>query len=142
MLPSTRNSMTLVAPSPSIRYPDRTIHRAERAVRCAPFRFSLYEAMVDQSVDLRSISGKAGVSNGYAKRVMTDLIAEVELLWLLEVGLLRREVDGQGLTDGFRVTPLGRRVIDRYTAQGRIDRTATMRDRLYNAISRWFRLPF
>jgi hypothetical protein len=133
--------MTATNSSP-ISYSDRTLVRAERAVRCAPFRFKLYENMVDQSVDLRSIAGKAGVKNGYAKRGMTELIAEVELLWLLEVGLLRREVDGQGLTDGFRVTPLGRQVIDRYRGQGRIDRTATIVDRLYNAISRWIRFPF
>jgi hypothetical protein len=134
--------MSLAEKPSSIDYSDRTMVRAERAVRCAPFRFRLYEDMVDQSVDLRSISGKTGVHNGYAKRVMTELGTEVELLWLLEVGLLRREVDGQGLTDGFRVTPLGRQVIDRYIQQGRLDRTATILDRLYNAISRWFRWPF
>ena len=134
--------MTFAAKPSSISYADRTIIRAERAVRCAPFRFPLYEDMVNQSVDLRSLCGKTGVANGYAKRLMTELMAEVELLWLMDVGLLRREVDGQGLTDGFRVTPLGRQVIDRYTSQGRINRTATMLDRIYNAINRWFRLPF
>ena len=134
--------MTSVAKPSSIQYPDRTLVRAERAVRCAPFRFSLYEDMVDQSVDLRSMCGKMGVTKGYARRLMTELIAEVELMWLLEVGLLRREVDGQGLTDGFRITPLGRQILHRYTAHGRHDRTATLLDRLYNAINRWFRLPF
>ena len=134
--------MTSVAKPSSIHYSDRTLMRAERAVRCAPFRFSLYEDMVDQSVDLRSMCGKTGVTKGYARRLMTELIAEVELMWLLEVGLLRREVDGQGLTDGFRITPLGRQIIQRYTNQGRHDRTATLLDRLYNAINRWFRLPF
>ena len=134
--------MTSVPKPSSIQYPDRTLMRAERAVRCAPFRFSLYEDMVDQSVDLRSMCGRTGVTNGYARRLMTELVVEVELMWLLEVGLLRREVDGQGLTDGFRVTPLGRQIIQRYTAQGRHDRTATLLDRLYNAINRWFRSPF
>ena len=134
--------MTSVPKPSSIQYPDRTLMRAERAVRCAPFRFCLYEDMVDQSVDLRSMCGKTGVMKGYARRLMTELVAEVELMWLLEVGLLRREVDGQGLTDGFRVTPLGRQIIQRYTAQGRHDRTATLLDRIYNAINRWLRSPF
>ena len=126
----------------SIVYSDRTLQRAERAVRCAPFRFRLYETMVNDRVDLRSLSGQSGVQKGYAKRMMTELGAEVELMWLMDVGLLRREVDGQGLTDSFRVTPLGRQVIDRWQKNGWTDRSASLGDRFYNFISRWLRLPF
>ena len=31
---------------------------------------------------------------------------------LISVGVLRREVDGQGLTSRFRLTPLGRQLLD------------------------------
>ncbi|WP_398336175.1 Npun_F0494 family protein, partial [Vulcanococcus sp.] len=30
------------------------------------------------------------------------------LIWLIRLGVLRREVDGQGLTERVRLTPLGR----------------------------------
>lgn len=97
---------------------------------------------MNDRVDLRSLSGQSGVQKGYAKRMMTELGAEVELMWLMDVGLLRREVDGQGLTDSFRVTPLGRQVIDRWQKNGWTDRSASLGDRFYNFISRWLRLPF
>ncbi len=35
-----------------------------------------------------------------------------DLRWLISVGVLRREVDGQGLTSRFRLTPLGRQLLD------------------------------
>ena len=38
---------------------------------------------------------------------------EVEkiFIWLVKIGLVRREVDGQGLTSRIRLTPLGRNLI-------------------------------
>lgn len=125
----------------SIRYPQHTLERAERAVRCAPFRLHLYTVMMTQSVNLTAIAGRIGVQNNYTKRPLTELIAETELLWLIQVGLLRREVDGQGLTDSFRVTPLGRLLVDKWSALGKLEVSPTWRDRLYNALSRWLRLP-
>jgi len=98
--------------------------------------------MAVESVDIRSLSGALGLENGYTKRPMTELFAEVELLWLMDVGLLRREVDGQGLTNSFRVTPLGRQLISKWRDRGRVEVAASWRDRFYNAVSRWFRLPF
>jgi hypothetical protein len=127
---------------PIISYPPRTILRAERAVRCAPFHLQTYEAMIQSSVSLQALSGRSGVDSGYTKWPITELIADVELMWMIEVGLLRREVDGQGLTDSFRVTPLGRLLIDRWQGRGRVEFKATWRDRLYNSFTRWIRLPF
>ncbi|MGI0491682.1 Npun_F0494 family protein [Alkalinema pantanalense CENA528] len=126
----------------SMRYPQRTLDRAERAVRCAPFRLSLYQTMVITSVDLADISGRSGVDHGYVRKAMTELLVEAELLWLIQVGLLRREVDGQGLTNSFRITPLGRQLVDKWHNLGKVELSATFRDRLYNAVSRWLRLPF
>jgi hypothetical protein len=82
------------------------------------------------------------MENGYTKWGITELIADVELMWMIDVGVLRREVDGQGLTDSFRVTPLGRMVLDRWRDRGRLELKASWRDRLLNAITRWIRLPF
>jgi hypothetical protein len=134
--------MTSTASSTSIRYPQRTIDRASRAVRCAPFRLKLYVTMSAQSVALGAISGISGIQHQYTKRQLAELAAEAELLWLIQVGLLRREVDGQGLTDSFRLTPLGRQLVHTWQAEGGADFRPSLSDRFYNAVSRWLRLPF
>jgi hypothetical protein len=119
----------------------RRLERADRAMRCAPFRLALYSAMVHQSVALRSMAGPIGVNQGYTDRPLAELSAESALLWLIQVGLLRREVDGQGLTDSFRITPLGRQIVDQWQNQN-ASIQAGLSDRLYNALSRWIRFPF
>jgi hypothetical protein len=55
---------------------------------------------------------------------------------------LRREVDGQGITDSFRLTPLGRQLVEKWENQGGLLPPPTLLERLYNALSRWLRLPF
>jgi hypothetical protein len=98
--------------------------------------------MVEQSVSLKEIAGVNGHDRGYTKELLTELTSENELLWLIQVGLLRREVDGQGLTDSFRVTPLGRQLIQAWQPNStERDHSPTWGDRLYNAFNRWFRLP-
>ncbi len=134
--------MTSTALNSSIRYPQKTIVRATRAVRCAPFRLKLYVAMLNQSVALSTIAGSSGVRAQYTQRSISELSADGELLWLIQVGLLRREVDGQGLTDSFRLTPLGRQLVQRWQTLGSAELRATWRDRVYNAVDRWLRLPF
>lgn len=123
-----------------IHYSSSTIQRAERAVRCAPFQLDLYTVMSQQSVDLRAIAGKTGMHQGYTRRPVPELSVENQLLWLIQVGLLRREVDGQGITNSFRLTPLGHQVIKKWQQRGRLP-AASLSDRLYNALNRWARLP-
>jgi hypothetical protein len=97
--------------------------------------------MMQHSVSLNAIAGQAGVAHGYTQAPLSELIAEAELLWLIQVGLLRREVDGQGLTDSFRVTPLGRQLVQRQEQGDSVRMTPTLSDRLHHAWNRWFRLP-
>lgn len=123
----------------SISYPRRTVERAERAVRCTSFLPPLFNTMREQSVDLRSIAGSAGVAHRYTRHSIAELVAEADLLWLIEVGLLRREVDGQGLTDSFRLTPLGRQLVEKWQQGGWTK--PTLIDRLLNLLNRWVRLP-
>lgn len=125
----------------TIDYPDKTVQRAEQAMRCAPFQLALLTTMVQQSVSLAAISGHSGVEHQYTRKPLSELIAEAELLWLIQVGLLRREVDGQGLTDSFRVTPLGRQLVQKWQQGNPICMTPTLGDRVQHAWSRWFRLP-
>jgi hypothetical protein len=125
--------------TPSIQYSPRTARRAERAIRCAPFQLALFSTMWRQGVGLKAIAGKTGVNHGYTRRPIPELAAENELLWLIQVGLLRREVDGQGLTDSFRLTPLGQQLVEKWRL--RALSAPSLGDRLYNALSRWVRLP-
>lgn len=129
-------------PSSTLRYPSKTLKRAERAVQCSPFRLALFAEMKHQSVDLRAISGNSGLSKLYTRRPLAELVAESELLWLINVGLLRREVDGQGLTDSFRLTPLGRQLVDQWQTQPSGLPSPSWVDFLYNALNRWLRLDF
>jgi hypothetical protein len=98
--------------------------------------------MLSQSVSLSAISSTAGLRNQYTKRVIPELVVEGELLWLIQVGLLRREVDGQGLTDSFRLTPLGRQLVQHWQNVGTVELHPSWRDRVLNTIYRWFRRSF
>ncbi len=81
------------------------------------------------------------MQNNYTVQPLSELRAETALLWLIQVGLLRREVDGQGLTDSFRLTPLGHQIVAQWQAEGHTIPTASWNDRVYNALDRWLRLP-
>lgn len=123
----------------TIQYSRRTIKRAERAIRCAPFQLPLFTTMRWQSVALTAISGKTGTQNRYTLRPLAELVAEHHLLWLIQVGLLRREVDGQGLTDSFRLTPLGQQLVEKWRQQN-LGMLPSPLDRLINTLNRWVRL--
>jgi|SRR5919202_2578080 hypothetical protein len=137
-------AMTSLQPldTQSIQYPASTIKRAQRAIRCLPFQLPLFVAMRCKSVPLQAIAGLGGVEHDYTKRPMSELAIESRLMWLIQVGILRREVDGQGITDSFRLTPLGRQLVEKWENQGGTLPPPSFFDRLYNAVSRWLRLPF
>ena len=121
-------------------YPNSTYKRASRALKCSPFKLSLFERMLAERVAMSEISDNDGVKNNYTKRPLSELAADNALVWLIEVGLLRREDDGQGITDSFRLTPLGRQLTENF--QNQPIPTPTIGDRLLNAFIRIFRLPF
>jgi hypothetical protein len=124
----------------SINYPSRTVKRADRAIRCAPFQLHFFQTIRDNSVFLTTIASNSGVESGYTRSPVSELIAENSLLWLIQVGVLRREVDGQGITDSFRLTPLGRQLVEKWEQQGNSLPTASLCDRIGNTISRGFGL--
>lgn len=122
-----------------ILYPQHALERAFTALVCSDFQQSLFTRMLDERVSMREITGADGMKNGYVKHQLSELAADNALVWLIQVGVLRREVDGQGITDSFRLTPLGRQLVEQY--QGKNWRIPTWRDRLYNIAIRWLRLP-
>jgi hypothetical protein len=129
-------------PAQSIAYPPRTVTRARRALACSPFTRVLFEAMKTDSVPLGAIASESGIQQNYTRRAIAELRVENDLMWLIQVGVLRREVDGQGITDSFRLTPLGRQLIDRQDADAVNWGAPGWCDRLYNTGARWLRLPF
>ncbi|AFZ57798.1 hypothetical protein H6G54_16605 [Anabaena cylindrica FACHB-243] len=126
-------------PKPFV-YTPKTLLRAERSLICSPFDLSLFTAMRTQSVSVSAIAMEKGVKQGYTKRPLSELNCDNAFDWLIEVGVLRREVDGQGITDGFRLTPLGHQLLEKITEHNW--RTPSWCDRLDDALTRWFRLPF
>ncbi len=89
---------------------DHALERARRAVRCLPFRRLFYhelDSSAISSVQLAARHDWAAISH----RPLTAGEAEDLFIWLIQLGVLRREVDGQGLTERVRLTPLGRQVL-------------------------------
>ncbi|MBF2067661.1 MAG: hypothetical protein IGS39_25065 [Calothrix sp. C42_A2020_038] len=121
-------------------YSNQTIERALRSLICSPFKFALFDAMRKNRVAISEITGSKGVEKGYTKRLLSELITDNELVWLIQVGVLRREVDGQGITDSFRLTPLGRQLVEQSLTKPW--RNPTLSDRFYETVTRWLRIPF
>ena len=135
--------MTIVPSQKSklIQYPSRSRKRAERALRCSPFQLGLFAIMRLKSVALNGIAGSAGAERQWTRRQLSELAVENALLWLIQVGVLRREVDGQGITDSFRLTPLGRQLVEKWQEKGASFGRVSLGDRLANTLNRWWRLP-
>ncbi|WP_373547707.1 Npun_F0494 family protein [Chamaesiphon sp.] len=129
-------------PGKIISYPAKTIDRADIALRCAPFHLALFAKMRWESVSVPKLAGNLGVQSGYTRYPLSELSVETATSWLIQVGMLRREVDGQGLTDSFRLTPLGLELIEKWETAGGTLAPASAIDRFRNLSARWFRLPF
>ncbi len=125
----------------TMQYSPKALRRAERAVRCSPFYPRLLTEMRLTSVSVPTIAENSGAIKGYTQQPLSEVATESGLMWLAEVGILRREVDGQGLTDSFRLTPLGRQVVERWQFRGCPDQRASLVDYIKNGIIRWLRLP-
>ena len=125
----------------SINYPANTLKRADRALWCSPFKLNLFTQMRDRSISLQDIAATSGIEKNYTKKAIAEPEAESYLMWLLKVGVLRREVDGQGLTDSFRLTPLGRQNIEKWQQQDEFPRPS-LKDQISNWLNRWLQWSF
>jgi hypothetical protein len=126
----------------SLQYTDRTVKRAEIALYCSPFKLQLFAAMRNQSVPIAQIASETGWQKNYIKKILPEAKAESELVWLINVGILRREVDGQGLTDSFRLTPIGRQIVAKWEERGDRFPHPTFLERIANAFNRCFKRSF
>lgn len=110
----------------------RSRSRATSALRCLPFRRAFY-ALVD-----REAIGAQGLCARSDWRSLCFLPmgpgrVEDHFIWLIRLGVLRREVDGQGLTERVRLTPMGRRILE--GIEGEIPR-AGLRERMRETLRR------
>ena len=123
------------------KYALPTVQRAKRALTCSPFCLKLFQDMRNQSVPIQQIAEDTGIKSGYAKIAFSEARTEDKLVWLINVGLLRREVDGQGLTDSFRLTPLGREIVEQWERSEQEIPPASVGDRVSHWLNRWLKLP-
>jgi hypothetical protein len=132
-LQSNNNNLSDSLPEQKVfaEYEPQILQRAEIALRCAPFTVKLFADMATQGVNLRAIAGGDGLKNEYLISSTNLILTENSLLWLIQVGILRREVDGQGITDSFRLTPMGHFLLDKFKAQSRFS-IASLCDRFQN----------
>ena len=88
--------------------------RARRAVRCLPFRLDFYRLLDRQALSSAQIASHPDREQ-LCRRSLNPNRTEDLLIWLIQLGVLRREVDGQGLTERVRLTPMGRDTIAAWT---------------------------
>ena len=92
------------------------LQRARQAVRCLPFRLAFYRLLADGALS----SGEVVLRPDWpalCHRSLGSSQVEDQFVWLIQLGVLRREVDGQGLTERVRLTPLGRAVLQDWSQE-------------------------
>ena len=115
----------------------RALRRARRAVRCLPFRRQFYSALEHGALSSNELANRADWAE-LSRRPLSANSTEDHLIWLIQVGVLRREVDGQGLTERVRLTPLGRQVMSQW--EGEISRASVPSRLLHWLVQHWPRL--
>jgi len=83
------------------------IERGARAARLSTLTLLGLKAMANESIAASTFTEHSS----FTQKNLSESAVEDELMWLFRVGLVRREVDGQGITERFRLTPLGIRVV-------------------------------
>lgn len=94
----------------------RSWARASSALRCLPFRRAFYELVGEQAISSAELCQR----NDWRRLCFLPMgpdRAEAHFIWLIRVGVLRREVDGQGLTERVRLTPLGRQLLRQWPGE-------------------------
>lgn len=111
----------------------RALQRARLSLRCLPFRRDFYLALRDRAISSTELAARPDRGELLRGRLAADQLEDA-FIWLIQLGVLRREVDGQGLTERVRLTPLGRQVLDGWP--GEIPRAGLLA-RLGHAVGRY-----
>ena len=90
---------------------ERSLQRARQAMRCLPFSREFYTVLEQGALSSGELSSRADWGELCRSRLNRSRTEDC-LIWLIQLGVLRREVDGQGLTERVRLTPMGRDLLD------------------------------
>ena len=94
----------------------KIFRRAKKGIRNCPFNSSLFQILQEKSLSAQDVyKNKSNYLNQEFMFINSSLFIENEFLKLIKIGVLRREVDGQGLTSKVRITPIGRKVLESRT---------------------------
>ena len=110
----------------------RALERAGRALRCLPFRRAFYREVEEKAISAKELCVRPDGS-ALLFTPLEDGRAEAHFRWLIQLGVLRREVDGQGLTERVRLTPMGRTLLR--TGSAELPR-AGLRERILESLRR------
>ena len=93
---------------------DRKIfRRAKKGIRNCPFNLFLFQSLLEGSLSAQNVFlNKSKYLNQECMFINSSSFIENEFIRLIKIGVLRREVDGQGLTSKVRITPIGRQVLE------------------------------
>ena len=93
----------------------KIFRRAKKGIRNCPFKLLLFQSLKKGSLSAQNVFvDKSKYLNEEFMFINSSLFIENEFLKLINIGVLRREVDGQGLTSKVRVTPIGRKVLENH----------------------------
>jgi len=112
--PGSRPSASAASGAPAAE--ERALRRAARSLRCLPFRRAFYGEVDGQAMAASELCARAD----WARLVFAPFgveRAEAHFRWLIRLGVLRREVDGQGLTERVRLTPMGRSLLSSWSGE-------------------------
>tara|TARA_Y100001968_G_scaffold157459_1_gene143859 strand:- start:623 stop:997 length:375 start_codon:yes stop_codon:yes gene_type:complete len=91
----------------------KSLKRAQRSIKCLAFSSNFYKDAQNFGISSEKVFE---VRNKYiavnSQSYKSPESIENDFRWLITIGILRREVDGQGLTSRVRLTPLGRKVVE------------------------------
>ena len=91
----------------------KIFRRANRGIKNCPFNLFLFQSLLKGSLSAENVFlNKSKYLNQEFMFISSSLFIENEFLRLIKIGVLRREVDGQGLTSKVRITPIGRQVLE------------------------------
>ena len=94
----------------------RSLSRASQAMRCLPFRRAFYVEVSDRALSGGELCRRNDLQSLCQGAPTADRV-EAHWIWLIQLGVLRREVDGQGLTERVRLTPMGREVLAQWPGE-------------------------
>ena len=94
----------------------KIFRRAKKGIKNCPFNLLLFQSLQKESLSAQDVfENKSKYLSQEFMFINSSLFIENEFLKLIKIGVLRREVDGQGLTSKVRITPTGRKVLESHT---------------------------